>query len=92
MAAAVVPSAKLMLTPGPRRLKNKEVLDVLQRFRDLGLESSPSVQTEPQSGQLFLYDRAVVKHFRRDVHEWKKKRCLIVKPDSVQQAAACRQC
>ena len=57
-----------------RRLKNKEVLDVLQRFHVLGLESSPQVQTRPQSGQLLLYDRAVVKHFRRDVHEWKKKR------------------
>jgi hypothetical protein len=56
------------------RLKNKEVLEVLQRFQVLGLESSPQVQTQPQSGQLLLYDRAVVKHFRRDVHEWKKKR------------------
>ena len=47
---------------------------MLQRFQVLGLESSPQVQTQPQSGQLLLYDRAVVKHFRRDVHEWKKKR------------------
>jgi hypothetical protein len=58
------------------RLKNKEVLDVLQRFQELGLESSPEVQSQPQSGQLLLYDRAVVKYFRRDQHEWKKKRFL----------------
>ena len=48
---------------------------MLQRFRVLGMESSSEVQTHPQSGQIFLYDRAVVRHFRRDVHEWKKKRC-----------------
>ena len=64
-----------MLTPvRGGRLKNTEVLEVLQRFQVLGLESSPQVQTQPQSGQLLPYDRAVVKHFRRDVHEWKKKR------------------
>ena len=47
---------------------------MLQRFNVLGLQSSTEVQTQPRSGQLVLYDRAVVKHFRRDAHEWKKKK------------------
>ena len=56
------------------RLKNKEVLEMLQRFHVLGLATSPQVQTKPESGQLVVYDRSVVKHFRRDGHEWKKKK------------------
>ena len=56
------------------RLKNREVLEVLQHFRMLGLETSPQVQTRAESGQLVVYDRAEVKHFRRDGHEWKKKK------------------
>ena len=47
---------------------------MLQRFHVLGLATSPQVQTKPESGQLVVYDRSVVKHFRRDGHEWKKKK------------------
>ncbi|KAJ1469515.1 CG-1 domain-containing protein [Baffinella frigidus] len=57
-----------------RWLKNKEVLDILNRAGALGFKPLEEVVTSPLSGQLILYDRSTVKHFRRDAHGWKKKR------------------
>ena len=46
------------------RLKNKEVLDILNRAGALGFEPLGEVVTSALSGQLILYDRSTVKHFR----------------------------
>eukprot|EP00291_Cryptomonas_curvata_P018931 CAMPEP_0172170210 /NCGR_PEP_ID=MMETSP1050-20130122/11136_1 /TAXON_ID=233186 /ORGANISM="Cryptomonas curvata, Strain CCAP979/52" /LENGTH=97 /DNA_ID=CAMNT_0012841357 /DNA_START=78 /DNA_END=368 /DNA_ORIENTATION=- len=57
-----------------RWLKNREVLHILSCAGQLSLHSSPEVVQRPASGQLVLYDRGAVRHFRRDAHGWKKKR------------------
>ena len=46
------------------RLKNKEVLDILNRAGALGFDPLGEVVTSALSGQLILYDRSTVKHFR----------------------------
>eukprot|EP00960_Hanusia_phi_P031887 749527-Hanusia_phi.AAC.1 len=51
-----------------RWLKNREVLYVLMNYQSLELEFAREVVCPPTSGLLVLYDKNVVKRFRRDEH------------------------
>uniref|UniRef100_A0A7S4PPF5 CG-1 domain-containing protein n=2 Tax=Guillardia theta TaxID=55529 RepID=A0A7S4PPF5_GUITH len=57
-----------------RWLKNREVLYVLMNHQSLELEFAKEVVCPPSSGLLVLYDKNIVKRFRRDEHDWKKKK------------------
>lgn len=55
------------------RLKNREVLYVLMNHQSLELEFAKEVVCPPSSGLLVLYDKNIVKRFRRDEHgEWRR--------------------
>jgi len=55
-----------------RWLKPVEILFILQNYNNFKLSSDPP--NKPQSGSLFLYDRKVLRFFRKDGHNWRKKK------------------
>ncbi|KAJ9549602.1 hypothetical protein OSB04_022145 [Centaurea solstitialis] len=55
-----------------RWLKPAEVLFILQSFEERQLTREPP--QKPPSGSLFLFDRKVLRYFRRDGHSWRKKK------------------
>lgn len=55
-----------------RWLKPVEILFILRNSNNLKLSSDPP--NKPQSGSLFLYDRKVLRFFRKDGHNWRKKK------------------
>ncbi|GAB2301658.1 hypothetical protein Dimus_035690 [Dionaea muscipula] len=49
-----------------------EICEILRNFRTFQISSeSPNM---PPSGSLFLFDRKVLRYFRKDGHNWRKKR------------------
>lgn len=57
-----------------RWLKPKEVLFVLQNHEKFGLTLEPEPPQKPPSGSLFLFNKRVVRFFRKDGHNWRKKK------------------
>ncbi|ONI29951.1 hypothetical protein PRUPE_1G224000 [Prunus persica] len=55
-----------------RWLKPAEVLYILQNHEKFKLASEPPQQ--PSSGSLFLFNKRVLRFFRRDGHHWRKKK------------------
>ncbi|KAH0466502.1 hypothetical protein IEQ34_003740 [Dendrobium chrysotoxum] len=55
-----------------RWLKNSEVLFILQNHENLPIEQE--TPEKPTSGSLFLFNRRVLKFFRKDGHMWRKKK------------------
>ncbi|PKU82672.1 calmodulin-binding transcription activator 4-like isoform X1 [Dendrobium catenatum] len=55
-----------------RWLKNSEVLFILQNHENLPIEQE--TPDKPTSGSLFLFNRRVLKFFRKDGHMWRKKK------------------
>ncbi|XP_047330061.1 calmodulin-binding transcription activator 4 isoform X2 [Impatiens glandulifera] len=56
-----------------RWLKPAEVLFILQNYEEDQL-SHELAKTPPASGSLFLYNKRVLRFFRRDGHSWRKKK------------------
>ncbi|GLT43944.1 hypothetical protein SLA2020_178660 [Shorea laevis] len=48
-----------------------EICEIIQNYEKFGITSGPP--DKPQSGSVFLYNRKVQKHFRKDGYDWKKK-------------------
>ncbi|XP_069153619.1 calmodulin-binding transcription factor SR2L isoform X1 [Solanum lycopersicum] len=55
-----------------RWLKPAEVLFILRNHENHQLSSEPS--QKPPSGSLFLYNKRVLRFFRKDGHSWRKKK------------------
>lgn len=55
-----------------RWLKPVEILFILKNYNNFKLSSDPP--SKPQSGSLFLYDRKILRFFRKDGHNWRKKK------------------
>ncbi|KAH9318327.1 hypothetical protein KI387_020096, partial [Taxus chinensis] len=55
-----------------RWLRPVEVLYILQNYRKFKLSTDPP--NKPQSGSLFLFDRKTLRFFRKDGHNWRKKK------------------
>ncbi|KAK9277089.1 hypothetical protein L1049_006628 [Liquidambar formosana] len=55
-----------------RWLKPAEVLFILQNHREHQLTQQPP--QKPNSGSLFLFNKRVLRFFRRDGHSWRKKK------------------
>eukprot|EP00250_Pteridium_aquilinum_P015682 c22699_g1_i1 orf=609-3917(+) len=55
-----------------RWLRPTEVCEILRNFRKFKL--TPDPPHKPQSGSLFLFDRKALRYFRKDGHNWRKKK------------------
>lgn len=55
-----------------RWLKPGEVLFILQNYKENQLRNE--APKKPPSGSLFLYDRKVLRFFRKDGHSWRRKK------------------
>ncbi|KAI5061207.1 hypothetical protein GOP47_0023712 [Adiantum capillus-veneris] len=63
---------QLLLDASTRWLKPAEICEILNNHHQLTLsEASP---VKPSSGSLFLFDRNKLRYFRKDGHNWRKKR------------------
>ncbi|KAJ0677582.1 putative transcription factor CG1-CAMTA family [Helianthus annuus] len=55
-----------------RWLKPGEVLFILQNFEETQLTNEPP--QKPPSGSLFLFNKRVLRFFRKDGHNWRRKK------------------
>ncbi|XP_020580493.1 calmodulin-binding transcription activator 4-like [Phalaenopsis equestris] len=63
---------KLLQEAKSRWLNNSEVLFILQNHKGLPIENE--TPEKPISGSLFLFNRRVLRFFRKDGHIWRKKK------------------
>ncbi|XP_039068672.1 calmodulin-binding transcription activator 2-like isoform X1 [Hibiscus syriacus] len=55
-----------------RWLRPAEICEILRNYQKFLLSSEPP--TRPSGGSLFLFDRKVLRYFRKDGHNWRKKK------------------
>ncbi|KAK3414155.1 hypothetical protein EUGRSUZ_I02662 [Eucalyptus grandis] len=55
-----------------RWLRPAEICEILRNHQKFQIAAEPP--TRPPSGSLFLFDRKVLRYFRKDGHNWRKKR------------------
>ncbi|CAI8617908.1 unnamed protein product [Vicia faba] len=55
-----------------RWLRPAEILEILSNFKLFQI--TPEPPNRPPSGSLFLFDRKVLRYFRKDGHNWRKKK------------------
>ncbi|XP_021887089.1 calmodulin-binding transcription activator 3-like [Carica papaya] len=55
-----------------RWLRPAEICEILQNYKRFRI--APEAQNMPPSGSLFLFDRKVLRYFRKDGHNWRKKK------------------
>ncbi|KAF8079939.1 hypothetical protein N665_0989s0009 [Sinapis alba] len=55
-----------------RWLRPPEICEILQNYQRFQISTEPP--TTPASGSVFLFDRKVLRYFRKDGHNWRKKR------------------
>ncbi|XP_023764288.1 calmodulin-binding transcription activator 3 isoform X1 [Lactuca sativa] len=55
-----------------RWLRPAEICEILTNYHKFQLRPSPPVM--PPAGSLFLFDRKVIRYFRKDGHRWRKKK------------------
>ncbi|XP_006649535.1 calmodulin-binding transcription activator 1-like [Oryza brachyantha] len=55
-----------------RWLRPTEICEILKNYRNFRI--APEPPNRPPSGSLFLFDRKVLRYFRKDGHNWRKKR------------------
>ncbi|CAN4092556.1 unnamed protein product [Withania somnifera] len=55
-----------------RWLRPPEICEILRNHENFYLTQEPPIK--PPGGSLFLFDRKVVRHFRKDGHHWRKKK------------------
>lgn len=63
---------KLMMEAGTRWFRPNEIYAVLANYARFKVHAQPI--DKPISGTVVLYDRKVVRNFRKDGHNWKKKK------------------
>ncbi|PON81899.1 Notch [Trema orientale] len=55
-----------------RWLRPAEICEILRNYQTFRISSEPP--NRPPSGSLFLFDRKVLRYFRKDGHNWRKKK------------------
>ncbi|KAF3657249.1 calmodulin-binding transcription activator 2 isoform X1 [Capsicum chacoense] len=55
-----------------RWLRPAEICEILRNYRKFHL--TPEAPYRPVSGSVFLFDRKVLRYFRKDGHNWRKKK------------------
>ncbi|KAK9677629.1 hypothetical protein RND81_11G156700 [Saponaria officinalis] len=63
---------QLQLEAQHRWLRPAEICEVLRNFQKFHISSEPP--NRPPSGSLFLFDRKVLRYYRKDGHNWRKKK------------------
>uniref|UniRef100_A0A5B6Z3X7 Putative calmodulin-binding transcription activator 3-like isoform X1 n=1 Tax=Davidia involucrata TaxID=16924 RepID=A0A5B6Z3X7_DAVIN len=63
---------QILLEAQYRWLRPAEICEILQNYRKFHIASEPPYK--PLSGSLFLFDRKVLRYFRKDGHNWRKKK------------------
>ncbi|XP_074584046.1 calmodulin-binding transcription activator 2-like isoform X2 [Curcuma longa] len=63
---------QLLVEAQHRWLRPAEICEILQNHRKFRI--APEPPNKPQSGSLFLFDRKVLRYFRKDGHNWRKKK------------------
>mmetsp|Transcript_2817 Transcript_2817/g.5271 ORF Transcript_2817/g.5271 Transcript_2817/m.5271 type:complete len:1427 (-) Transcript_2817:3-4283(-) len=64
----------LLVEASTRWLKCAEVGDLLLNYSAYGFELAKSPPHQPPAGTLFLFDRKICRYFRKDGHNWRKKK------------------
>lgn len=63
---------QIILEAQHRWLRPAEICEILSNYRNFRIASEPAYM--PPSGSLFLFDRKVMRYFRKDGHNWRKKK------------------
>ncbi|CAI9753168.1 unnamed protein product [Fraxinus pennsylvanica] len=63
---------QILLEAQHRWLRPAEICEILRNYKKFCL--SPEPPNRPPSGSLLLFDRKVLRHFRKDGYNWMKKR------------------
>uniref|UniRef100_A0A7N0ZUA1 CG-1 domain-containing protein n=1 Tax=Kalanchoe fedtschenkoi TaxID=63787 RepID=A0A7N0ZUA1_KALFE len=63
---------QILLEAQHRWLRPAEICEILQNYKSFRICPEPADQ--PPSGSLFLFDRKVLRYFRKDGHNWRKKK------------------
>ncbi|XP_031497097.1 calmodulin-binding transcription activator 3 isoform X2 [Nymphaea colorata] len=63
---------QILLEAQHRWLRPAEVCEILRNYRKFQI--APDPPNKPPSGSLFLFDRKVLRYFRKDGHNWRKKK------------------
>lgn len=64
--------SQMVLEARKRWLRPTEICEILSNYRSFSL--SPEPPNRPGSGSLFLFDRKTLRYFRKDGHNWRKKK------------------
>nr|XP_024370375.1 calmodulin-binding transcription activator 3-like [Physcomitrium patens] len=57
-----------------RWLRPVEVCEILKNYAKYGFKLNPVPPVRPCSGSMFLFDRKTLRYFRKDGHNWRKKK------------------
>jgi hypothetical protein len=57
-----------------RWLRPLEVCEILSNYAKYGFKLNPVPPVRPCSGSMFLFDRKTLRYFRKDGHNWRKKK------------------
>ncbi|GKV23418.1 hypothetical protein SLEP1_g33150 [Rubroshorea leprosula] len=63
---------QILLEAQHRWLRPAEICEVLENYQKYHISAEPP--NAPPSGSLFLFDRKVLRYFRKDGHNWRKKK------------------
>ncbi|CAN6466777.1 unnamed protein product [Victoria cruziana] len=63
---------QILLEAQHRWLRPAEVCEILRNYRKFQI--APDPPNKPPGGSLFLFDRKVLRYFRKDGHNWRKKK------------------
>ncbi|KAK2655752.1 hypothetical protein Ddye_008804 [Dipteronia dyeriana] len=63
---------QILLEAQHRWLRPAEICEILRNFKNFRI--APEPPNMPSSGSLFLFDRKVLRYFRKDGHNWRKKK------------------
>ncbi|PKU70895.1 calmodulin-binding transcription activator 3 isoform X2 [Dendrobium catenatum] len=70
--APVLDIEKILQEAQHRWLRPTEICEILRNYHKFCI--APEPPNKPTSGSLFLFDRKVLRYFRRDGHNWRKKK------------------
>ncbi|KAL2231469.1 UNVERIFIED_CONTAM: Calmodulin-binding transcription activator 2, partial [Sesamum indicum] len=63
---------QILLEAQHRWLRPAEICEILRNYEKFHI--SPEAPNKPVSGSVFLFDRKVLRYFRKDGHNWRKKK------------------
>ncbi|KAK1302347.1 Calmodulin-binding transcription activator 3 [Acorus calamus] len=63
---------QILVEAQTRWLRPAEICEILRNYRKFQIAPEPPYR--PSSGSLFLFDRKVLRYFRKDGHNWRKKK------------------